>query len=704
MADTLVDTDTTLLSGVPAKGAVIQALWLLVMLSWLPIMGATSLSPLAVADGTAMLRLPVPNAELWGPLADLVPWVSPFAVLFVGGALVAWGLGQRALAYALCLGLALDFVPDISGVPLPETSAEALRYWLMAGGVALAFATSVTLVAIYGRLRSPAFLGFIGLVVYESAVIGAVASATALDTDTAWRAPSLLGRIFEVFAPNPAVLLVGLFIFVALRLFFKAVQDNDEILLELRVDGRLGASLFHALRLWLPMLAIFAVLTVGYSAMWRGLDHVAAETALTHADVPVPAEPLTFEEALVYIQTEQTKQWQAELDEQSLATQEQANGLVRDTAQETSDFVEAKLPERAPGTNTQSCGWNLKCHFMNLVKSIANSIYQGVRQGILDSLEVRLEKAEAEAGRGTEAFRQRAVAEVDAALIIYRDTTTASVGHSFSMLHAVSVLLLIYSLMVLFKTYLIVLSRVILHPDEERVASLATGRVPSSHGMTRASQKGALAFGKSRRDVLYLKRDTALFCLPTSARVPMPFRAFVSRILNRAWRMQKVDLSQATKVSGLTMPPPASLVEWTLRSNEQVVFEWSHFVGMSNTVRIKRLLSFNLANLIFGRAMVHYAQGPGVLILKTNASAILPRGAGGKTSTRAARSYGPGCFVARDVHAGFRVDSDLSEVMRGNYLVSKSSGDTVLIDPMPTDGGAASFGILRYARTFLLPF
>ncbi|SMD12069.1 hypothetical protein [Primorskyibacter flagellatus] len=704
MANSLVDTDTTHFSAAPAKGAVIQGLWLLVMLSWLPIMGATRLNPLAVADGTAMLRLPEPNADFWGPLADFVPWVSPFAALFVGGALVAWGFGQRALAYALCLGLALEFMPDISGVPLPEASTEALRYWLTAGGVAVAFAASVMLTAIYGRLLSPAFLGFIGLVVYESAVIGVVASANALESEVAWRAPAVLGRVFEGFAPNPAVLLVVLSAFVALRLFFKAVQDNADLLMQLRVDGRLGASLFHALRLWLPMLAIFAVLTVGYSAMWRGLDHVAAETALTYADVPAPAEPLSFEEMLVHIQTEQTMQWQAELNTRSLATQDQVNGLVRDSAEETHGFVEEKLPQRAPGTNTERCGWNLKCHFMNLVKSITNSIYQGVRQGILDGLEARLERAETEAGRGTEAFRQRAVTEVDAALAIYRDTTTASIGQSFLMLNAVSVLLLIYSLMVLFKTYLIVLGRVILHPDESLTASLAVGRVPRSQGMTRASERGSLAFGKARRDVLYVKRDTGVYNVPTSARVPMPFKAIFSRILHRAWRMQKVDLSQRSQVSGLTMPPPASLVEWTLRSDEQVVFEWTHFVGVSSTVRIKRLLSFNLASLIFGRAMVHYAQGPGVLILKTNASAILPRGAGGKTSTRAARSYGPGCFVARDVHAGFGVHSDLSEVMRGNYLVAKLSGDTVLIDTMPNDGGAARFGILRYARTFLLPF
>lgn len=708
MAHTLVDTDTTPLSTAPAKGAILQALWLVVMLSWLPIMGAAGLNLLGAAEGTAMLRMPVPNPDLWGPLADFVPWLSPFAPLFVGGALVAWGLGQRALAYALCLGLALEFIPDISGVPVPAVSGDALWYWLTASGLALAFGVSVVLTAIYGRMLSPAFLGFIGLVVYECAVIGAVASANAVDGafqgEATWRAPAVLGRIFEGFAPNPAILLVVLFAFVGLRLFFKAIQDNADLLMQLRVEDRLGASLFHALRLWLPMLAIFAVLTVGYSAMWRGLDHVAAETALTHADVPAPAEPLSFEETLVHIQNEHTKQWQAELNARSLATQAQVNGLVRDTAQDTRDLVDSKLPVRAPGTNTQSCGWNLKCHFMNLVKSIANSIYQGVRQGIIDGLDARLKKAEAEAGRGTEAFRQRAVAEVDAALVIYRDTTTAGIGHSFDLLRAVSTLLLIYSLMVLFKTYLIVLARVILHPHEDRVATLATGRVPRSHGVTRASVKGSLAFGKARRDVLYLKRNTALFALPTSARVPMPFKALVSRILNRAWRMQKVDLAQATKVSGLTMPPPASLVEWTLRSEEQVVFEWSHFVGMSSTVRIKRLLSFNLANLIFGRAMVHYAQGPGVLILKTDATAILPRGTGGKTSTRAARAYGPGCFVARDVQAGFSVHSDLGEVMRGNYLVAKSTGDTVLIDPLPNGLGPARFGILRYARTFLLPF
>ncbi len=702
MAQSLVQTAPAVAAAAPIRAAVIQTLWFLVMLSWLPVIGAPQLNPLAVTDGTAVLLMPVPNADLFAGFGDVFQWLNPLSALLIGSAVVGWLLGQRALTYALCLGLSVEWLPALSGQTLPVGSADTLRYWATAAGVGLAFALSVTLTAIYSRMLSPAFLGFLGLLIYEGVLIGAVASATA-STEGAWQAPALLGRLFTGFAPNPAVLIVLLFAFAALRLFFKAMQDNAEILLHLRMDGRLGVSLVRALRLWLPMLAIFAVLGVGYSAMWRSLDQVAADTMLEHAGVPLPAEPIGLEATLVHIQKEQTRQWQAELNAQSLATQEQVNGLVRSNAQDTHDFVNSKLPVRAPGTHTQSCGWNLKCHFMNLVKSITNSIYQGVRQGILDGLKARLDRAEAEAGRGTEAFRQRAVAEVDAALVIYRDTTTASIGHSFTMVNAVSAVLFLYSLMVLFKTYLIVLGRVILHPDEGIVASLVTGRVPRSHGMTRASERGSLLFSKARREVLYLKRDIAVTNAPTSGRLPMPFKAVLSRIAHRAWRMQKVDLSQRSAVTGLTMPPPASLVEWTLRSDEQVVFEWSHFVGMSSTVQIKRLLSFNLASLIFGRAMLHYAQGPGVLILKTNASAILPRGTGGNTSTRAARSYGPGCFVARDVRAGFTVHSDLGEVMRGNYLVAKSAGDTVLIDSMPNNNGSARFGIMRYARTFLLP-
>ncbi|MEP3346765.1 MAG: hypothetical protein ABJN34_09010 [Litoreibacter sp.] len=703
MAQSLVQTAPAVAAAAPIRATVIQTLWFLVMLSWLPVIGAPQLNPLAVTDGTAVLLMPVPNADLFAGLGDVFQWLNPLSALLIGSAVVGWLLGQRALAYALCLGLSVEWVPALSGQTLPVGSADTLRYWATAAGVGLAFALSVTLTAIYARILSPAFLGFLGLLIYECVIIGALASATA-STEGAWQAPALLGRLFTGFAPKPAVLIVLLFTFAALRLFFKAMQDNAEILLHLRMDGRLGVSLVRALRLWLPILAIFAVLGVGYSAMWRSLDQVAADTILEHAGVPLPAEPIGLEATLVHIQKEQTRQWQAELNAQSLATQEQVNGLVRSNAQDTHDFVKSKLPVRAPGTHTQSCGWNLKCHFMNLVKSIANSIYQGVRQGILDGLKARLDRAEAEAGRGTEAFRKRAVAEVDAALVIYRDTTTASIGHSFTMVNAVSAVLFLYSLMVLFKTYLIVLGRVILHPDEGIVASLVTGRVPRSHGMTRASERGSLPFSKARREVLYLKRDIAVTNAPTSGRLPMPFKAVLSRIAHRAWRMQKVDLSQRSAVTGLTMPPPASLVEWTLRSDEQVVFEWSHFVGMSSTVQIKRLLSFNLASLIFGRAMLHFAQGPGVLILKTNASAILPRGTGGNTSTRAARSYGPGCFVARDVRAGFTVHSDLGEVMRGNYLVAKSAGDTVLIDSMPNKNGSAQFGIMRYARTFLLPF
>lgn len=65
-----------------------------------------------------------------------------------------------------------------------------------------------------------------------------------------------------------------------------------------------------------------------------------------------------------------------------------------------------QLPIRAPGTQPKNCRWyDIGCHVMNLAKSMANSIYQGMRECALNKLKAKLDRVEAEAGRGTDAFR-----------------------------------------------------------------------------------------------------------------------------------------------------------------------------------------------------------------------------------------------------------------------------------------------------------
>lgn len=686
--------------GVALKQPLVQALWLLVFFSWLPILGATTLNPWTVVQGTGCFLLPTATGDLFADLGLPLPALSNLGALLVLGSLVAFALRDQALVLALALGVSIHLVPLITGCAArPSDPQASMAFWAAASGLGIALITSMGIFLIRGHIFGAGFASFLAMLFYETIGTGLLSNA-----GVGWRAPSLVGQLYTDFSPNPAILFGVFLTLLAARVVVKAYADNRAILMQLRVDGLLGKGIIKAFRLWLPMLAIFTVLTAGYSVMWHFADQGAADFMISQTEVPAPAEPIGLEATLVHIQTEQVRTWRAELETRSLATQTQVNQLVRNSAQETYDFVSDQLPIRAPGTQTKNCRWyDIGCHVMNLAKSIANSIYQGMREGALNKLKAKLDRAEAEAGRGNDAFRTRAVAEIDTMLVAYRERSIAGIGHTFAALRVLSTLLFLYTLLVLLKTYLIVLGRVVLHPSWGIVAKLEDGAVPPSHGDTRSSARGALTFGRNRRDILFLTRDTDVCNSPSSGRIPRPLTGFFSRIAHRAWRMQRIDLSNCSDTVSLDLPPPASLVEWTLRTDERVIFEFSHFVGMSDNTRIKPLLNFNLASLIFGRALVYYAEGPGTLLLRTNATAITTRTANGRTSIKAGRSYAPTCFVARDTRAGFAVHSELHEVMRGNIVVRKSPKDTVVVDTQPNSGARSAFGILRYARTFLVP-
>jgi len=688
------------LFGHRAKSATIQILWFLVFLSWVPIIGATYLDMGVLLTGEGCVLLPEPVARLFavGPLKD-VP-VSDLGLLLAAGGLAAATLRARALSLALFAGLGIEgvrFVTGCGAVPAAEAQLVLRQSAavLSVAGVALSALIFVT----RGHVLSASFAGFAALVIWET-MVSAAGALAGLD-----RVPSILSLVFDGFAPNPALLFGAMLCLIMVRALFRIVQDNQVILMQLRVDRRLIQAMFRALRLWLPMLGIFLVLTLGYNAGWRLIDQRTGAMLIDHSGLPHPENVVGVEAAIDYIDAENTRIWRETLDARSLATQDQADALARDTAQETYDFVEDQLPGRAPGTETRGCKfYDLGCHFTNLAKSIANSIYQTLRQNTLDKLEAKLDELEREAGEGTNAFRARAVGEIDAALVGYRARSEVVIGFTFATLRAFSFALLLYSLLVLLKTYLIVLARVVLHPDWGLVAKLEDGSVPNVHGDARASKGGELWFGKNRRDILFAARDIQVVDAPSGGRIPKPFTAMLSRLMNRTWRMQRIDLGKRGNAVGLTLPPPACLVEWTLRRDECVIFHPAHFAGFSEGTRIKRVISFNLANVIFGRAINHCAMGQGVLLLRTHTTAIVPRSASGRVSVKAGRSYKPGCFVARNICAGFSVDCDLDDVMRGNITLRKTKGDTVLVDTEADQGSGGGFGILRYARIFLLPF
>ena len=682
--------------GHSARAAIIQVLWFLVFLSWVPVIGTNSLDIGVLLSGEGCVYLPMPVVHMFagGPLKS-VP-VSDLGLLLAVGGVIAAALRTRALSLALIAGLGIEGVRFVTGCG--DVSASEIYLVPRQVAVALSFtgvALSILIFVIHGHVLSAGFVALGVLVIWE-AMASAAGATVRLD-----EVPSMLSLIFEGSAPNPAIFLCVTLSLVIARVLCRIVQDNEVIIMQLRIDGRLIVAMFQAFRLWLPILGIFLVLALGYNTGWRLIDHHAGAMLVKNSRSCQPMGDVSVAEAIDCLDKENIRFLRKKFQD-SLSG---ADALAMDTAKKIYTFVEVNLPGRAPGTTTEECKFfDFVCRVTNLAKSIANSIYQTLRQNFLEKLKTKLEGLEREVDQGAEAFRERAMRDLDSALTDLRARSKMAIGLTFATLRALSFALLLYSLLVLLKTYLIVLARVVLHTDWGLVAKLEDGSAPNTHGDARASKDGYLWFGKDRRDVLFAAHDIEVVNAPSGGRIPMPFTAILSRLVNRTWRMQRIDLGKRRSAVALTRKHPACLVEWTLRCDECVLFHPAHFAGFAEGTRIKRLVSFNLANVIFGRVITHCAIGQGTLLLRTRNTAILSRSTSGRASVRAGRSYKPRCFVARDIRAGFCIDSDLNDVMRGNLTLRKLRGDNVVIDTEADKGLRGGFGLLRHARTFLVPF
>ena len=364
------------------------------------------------------------------------------------------------------------------------------------------------------------------------------------------------------------------------------------------------------------------------------------------------------------------------------------------------------MPTRAPGTQTRSCKWHdFGCHFMNFVKSTTNSVYQSFRRDFLAKLQRRLDAAKASAGENTAAYKDAATAAINEEMAAFGRKLDAGVAGAFSGYRIVKLVFLFYSLIVLLKSYMVVLARVLFHPDAGLKANILDGKIPDSQGQVRVSKEGDLIFPSGSKAKIYLAPRIKVSNCPTGARIPMAFSALLPRLANRTWQMKLIDLTGRKRQAVLSLKAPSSLIEWSLKKGERVIFGFDSFGGVGAGTKMGRLVTLNLAGLIFGRFVYYYAEGPGSLILTTNNAAIVAGGKKTGQARKASQSYVPGSFIAWNMRCRFSVDSNLTvnDTFRSSVMVQKTTGDHVVIDTESWQGRRVVSGILSYVRTFLLP-
>ena len=734
-------------TNIPSKQAILEQLfWFCLFLGWVPWLAtyAFVLDPIAVAS----LGFDEIMSETAGELAQQRSFLHrAFGVLTVAGLVsivLMYATGKRHLwgVPVFLLWSSLIYVFNAAEIAPGLSTAVHVIYAALAVWVSYLFLR-------YGSITSVAFVGFVGVLLADVLVF----QVTGYFAEPF----SILGLFYVGYVPSFVNLLLLVATAVLLRMLWLIWADNRAFLISLSKTDR-KAHFRKALRLWILMPVIFLAAAGGWwvsSAFWlspmaiaeadersatakaqirravarelrvlsrsrdRGIFSLpgantdARERYLKSTFLPTPeawAERLpegnTVEAAQTRLALLQIEATRIDLVGMILETERKTHEARRD-ADRAVDSIETGFPEDdLPFLDgPDRCFiWQFGCKVEKTLVDGTNDLMRDLRSDLIEEFEGSLNgivsAAEGEVGAATEA----ALGDVDSWTKDAQEKAQLIIEAGFRTWRNLSLLATVYGLIVLLKTFGIVFSRVVFAPGAKQ--NLAAQFMPDLRpegDVQMKKHKQRLRIPKTAADAYFVSRwGVTLEGVAPARRRPLGFRYPVARILSGTWAMNRIEGNRSGPhefSADLKVDEPAELVSWTLAPGERVVFRFADFVGMSESLTVHRLISLSITTLVLGRTVYHYAEGPGVLILRTTASARI------SPSRDAARPAPMSKLVAWGSSTEFNIFAALTvaDTFLSGYNIKKATQDRVLWDTSTRRGDGPGSGILRFVKSFLLP-
>jgi hypothetical protein len=180
--------------------------------------------------------------------------------------------------------------------------------------------------------------------------------------------------------------------------------------------------------------------------------------------------------------------------------------------------------------------------------------------------------------------------------------------------------------------------------------------------------------------------------------IPQPLRAPIARLFHGAYSMNKVIIKQGDGDISCTATQGMEFFEWSLNENETIVFDYHHFVGMSDNVQLSTLISMRASSLLLGKMIYSQATGPGKLVLMAKGRAEIIE-ADSNTA-----SLPPERLIAMQKDTRFYIDSELDivNIYLSTAYISPASIGQVIVDVDSQRGNKTGLG--SFVRRFILPW
>ena len=530
---------------------------------------------------------------------------------------------------------------------------------------------------------------------------------------------TLAGGLFRAYFPSQISVLISLMVLMVLRMLVKFFQENRGTREATRqADPRLLRSVRRTtLRLWWPMPLIFVFFLLLYGLL---SERLLREPMITALNTLGTEEPLTFFEGTEAVvpatygdMPPDTVQAAAENAVDRIVAAQTAAITTRIRAQSAqfdgdTDAVMAAarsaMPGRFPGTQTRRCGFlDIGCYIQNGIKSMINSAYVSARENMLEDFRRDLERADGSVASSTEGV----VAELERRAALMGEQTKRRINDAATGLRYFGWASLLYSVLVLIKSWMIVFARVFYNRVPFRATDDSEEEAAESNGrkVGRAVPKGSRLELKPTKEATryYIAFRACGNNVVDRRRLPQPTRIFFKRLFSRNLAMCLIDFSADRKINScdVIVDPPAQILQWDLLEGDEVFVDMSTVIGFSESCTLGRTISLSLGALIFGRAFYHSVKGPGRLFLRTESTPI----AGAEKGTSNVMQASSLIAWKRDTRFNIVSSLTVGDTFLSGFSVRKSDPrhHLVVYDTSQSRRVGTGGGILRLIRSFLLP-
>lgn len=219
------------------------------------------------------------------------------------------------------------------------------------------------------------------------------------------------------------------------------------------------------------------------------------------------------------------------------------------------------------------------------------------------------------------------------------------------------------------------------------------------------SQTGSLEFPDVTAENPLVTREYLVHQVKRNARIPpWPFSGVLSRLLYRRYFFFNIGGPEPESTVAWFSSTGRFIADWMLQPGEAVVFHYRNFVGASQQVNLRSLVSFRLDTMLFGRftfAVAVAAEQPGHLLLEAMS---LSAEAVAKDNIHTAM---PERLVAWHANTAFQVASaqTLGSVYLDPFALARvkemQPRGRMLVDTTPVR--SFFYGTFRYALRVLSP-